>query len=790
MSTQGDNERVIIIDTAIKLCVYSSNPIDDTWPGLEAIIECLILTGHHDLLCAELWDRHIKRPQRYLLAVTQHICDGTLAGIAPAVAQALCAYWERADPERLEQLVLLLDWRCLDLHQVLTAVRREKLWQAQIYLNATALNDYCVSLVDLVPLILEEDRRLGNYLLVYVSSCLAGRRFPRGEIDADRQAMVKHEVLRCLTAVHSNGAAADEMPYPYLRTLLRFDTRDTLNVLALAFAEKEFSGELGQSHRQRFVHILLEIMSPETECWPEIGSLLNFIAQQIAARNLPAHSDRDLLERVMGHLRREHIPDESPGQLAEREHAWLELLHNDCLPHLTMGDQLRSARAARCYRVVQLLLERRRCFEDILPCYLDAPDGRRHTEMWSYMRRWAHSEERQIFGQLCMHLDQLVRIDAAAVARLTVDSYSGRIDELFERLVANDTAQFRLMQALDVQQRYEFGTTAAERYVELLCKHDAERVLGFLQQTSGVYRVDVMLELVRTQPELSAALVYLHERRGDYAAAFDECMRLLQHDNDVEGAAQQRALDLSALCQRASAVVAAPEAQRMWFAVIDAVLPRTELRACTREVLHAASRYVDLADMVQRIMDATPDGNVDGDSAAAGQFGDIRHILSGMLANAQYERRLLRGTARVLGADLHEQSARARRKAARGLRVAWTICVVCNARLSNGAGDVLVLGNCGHAVHWKCWSPEAPSGEESNRDGIVLGEVEKDAQIEVSGGAETIRCPRCGARVNEDAGVFRPAALTIETGRVPRGRAPIGSALQLDAPPRIGIGGS
>lgn len=50
-----------------------------------------------------------------------------------------------------------------------------------------------------------------------------------------------------------------------MRALLQFDTRDTLNVLSLAFQEKEFSGELGQSHRQRIVNILLEIMMSDKE---------------------------------------------------------------------------------------------------------------------------------------------------------------------------------------------------------------------------------------------------------------------------------------------------------------------------------------------------------------------------------------------------------------------------------------------------------------------------------------------------------------------------------------------
>jgi len=61
------------------------------------------------------------------------------------------------------------------------------------------------------------------------------------------------------------------MPYPYLRTLLHFDTREFLNVVALAFTEPEFTSELGLTQRQRLVDILLQIMLNST------GFLVSFI---------------------------------------------------------------------------------------------------------------------------------------------------------------------------------------------------------------------------------------------------------------------------------------------------------------------------------------------------------------------------------------------------------------------------------------------------------------------------------------------------------------------------------
>lgn len=230
---------------------------------LNSIISCLIEIEEYEMLWQELWDR-LDKPDTYLLLMTEQIENGRISVISPIVAQSLCDYWLKHSTQKLEDIILKLDWKCLDLHQVLSAIKKEKLYRAQIHLNTTALGDYCLSLTELIPRIsTEENQNLGNYLLVYISSCLSGRGYPSGNIPADIVQNVKHEVLRCLTSVHSARATESELPYPYLRALLEFDSREMLNVISLAFEEKEFSGELGQSHRQRIINVLLSIMEPE-----------------------------------------------------------------------------------------------------------------------------------------------------------------------------------------------------------------------------------------------------------------------------------------------------------------------------------------------------------------------------------------------------------------------------------------------------------------------------------------------------------------------------------------------
>lgn len=229
---------------------------------LNSIMACLIEIEEYDMLWQDLWDR-LDKKDTYIILLSEQIEIGSISYISPIVAQCVCEHWLKNSIQKLEEIILKLDWKCLDLHQVLSAAKKHKLYRAQMHLNTVALGDYCLSMTELIPQIATESNpNLGNYMLVYVSSCLSGRGYPNGFIDQNVIQNVKHEVLRCLTSIHSNHSSDSELPYPYLRALLIFDARETLNVISLAFQEREFSGELGQSHRKRIINILLDIMDP------------------------------------------------------------------------------------------------------------------------------------------------------------------------------------------------------------------------------------------------------------------------------------------------------------------------------------------------------------------------------------------------------------------------------------------------------------------------------------------------------------------------------------------------
>lgn len=443
----------------------------------------------------------------------------------------------------------------------------------------------------------------------------------------------------------------------------------------------------------------------------------------------------------------EHIVDESVRQHSEREQAWLELLDADCLAHIPLGEQLTMANSARCYRVVENLLEKRKNYDGIVACYLK--DATRHLELWNYMHKHAGSATRQIYEQIVTNFEALLHIDTAELTRIVVDYFAEHVGALMRLLDGRSDALYRFMEQL---QRHNFTLESqdAECYLALLCQFAADNVDAFLR-TADNYRLDVALDIV-CKYELFAACIYLYEKMGDYQAAFTMSLDLLREA--PESTAEARALEVSQLCSRASQQLTDAQSERLWFDFITVILPRPDLTQITRNILQAASGHVNLSKLVQLIMQSG--------EGTAGNFGDIKHLLVGMLSNSRYETLLLQTTSKVLGTDLHNMLAKEKRTASQGLAIKSIKCVICRQRLyrqGNGTGAVLVFGACGHAAHQDC----------CHRSG---------------------QCPRCGAVVRADGSVTLPEPNVNEEVSPQCSSGQSNSILQISAPPRIGIGGN
>ncbi|XP_063227477.1 vacuolar protein sorting-associated protein 8 homolog [Bacillus rossius redtenbacheri] len=690
------------------------------YEAIPACIEYCIELDVLDTLFNKLWDACTHQAARacYLHSLEPWILNDRVPNLPPVISQEFVSYYEsKGFLQALEACLVHLEVTSIDIDQVMRLCWTHGLYDGIIHIHNRGMKDYVTPLQELMPILqaaLSTGKQLtdgqivlGNKLLVYISCCLAGRAYPTGDIPEGEVQGVKYEVFKCLTSLHSKDAADSELPYPYLRTLLQFDTREFLNVLALAFEEPEFTSELGLRQVQRLVDILLLVMVKGSGFMPsQVGSLFTFLARQLAKPWCGLHVDRQLFEQVVEFLT-ESSGSTSLGHHEERQQALLELMRVGGLQHFDQDRLLRLADGAGFYRVCELLYERRREHHRILQCYLRDP--LRRPQVFSFLHNLlaqcgGEGRAPRVEAQVLEQAPELLDLDAGRTAQLVCAHLPRLVPAVVERLHDQPRLLLAFLRAV-FQYREGPGRDdppleprLAELHIALLCDHAPGEVLGFLAACDG-YRLDEATAITRARGHAEAT-AFLLERAGDHRGALALLLGRLERAG--EGELAHLVARLQALCQRASASLDERARQEMWFSLLECVMrpqrdparDSRELKDLTQQLLMCMSSHVSLPAMLQFILKDP--------AYTGGKFGDIRELMMGMLSNSCYEETLLQVTSRLLSSDLHHMLARELALAARGVSPQAT-CAVCHKPLGALQSPArVVVFRCRHSYHSSC----------------------------------------------------------------------------------------
>ncbi|XP_059473885.1 vacuolar protein sorting-associated protein 8 homolog [Neocloeon triangulifer] len=714
-----------------------------------------------ETLFGRYWEAASGRPAAeaaFLEVLEPHILNDELPRPPPGLMQRFVLHYESARKlQALEACLTHVEVSCLDIHQTMTLCWQHSLYDAIIHVHTQGMQDFVTPLVELLTVVQgalstgkqlsEEQVALGNKLLVFVSCCLAGRAFPRGDVPPDLQPQVKHEVLKCLTALHSRAPTDSEPPYPYLRALLQFDTREFLNVLALAFEEPEFSSELGLRQRQRIVDILLQIVVPgDTFSASQVGALFTFLARQLARPGASVMVETHLFEHVVDFLTTplEAPPSMPGGQHEERQQALLELLAAPQGLHFCDEHRLlQRAYDAQFYRVCEFLHQRRGEFAEIVECYLRDP--LRRSQVFAFFRNMlvnpGYLDLTKTTELVLKNIKELVEIDSKKVGQLIWCHLPGLIRPILDALKDEPEVLFSFLQGLFQYREGHSGKDESqvvdpevhETFLRLMCQLRPSEVAAFVRANNEC-RLEQALQAVREFGQVEAE-AHLLERTGDVAAAFGllrnqlelQLTKALQEGGDAAwGVAQARLLLVVQLGQRGFALLDEGAREALWFPLLRLLM---HLRADNAQ--HAHNHEV-LRDMCQHVLSsmlghvglpAVTQLMLQEPSCAQGRFGEMRDLLLSMLRSCEHEERVLRATQRILNADLHVRLSRQLRGARRPLAPhpagapvpasAPPLCVRCDRPLltSATAPSPAVVFACGHAFHCACTagaSPECP----------------------------------------------------------------------------------
>ncbi|XP_054013291.1 vacuolar protein sorting-associated protein 8 homolog [Hylaeus anthracinus] len=703
-------------------------PADETADS-EIVTTCVdycIQLENTELLFGKLWDLVSESEglkASYLHALESPLLDGSLRPrLPPLIAQHLVTLYDQEKKvDSLQAIIVLLDVDCLDIHQVTTICRQRGLWGALIHLQTTALGDFTAPIHQLVPILqnlltnskdsLSRDSiQLGNAILVYASCCLAGRGFPRDELPEGKSQRAKSDVLRALLSQHSTLANDTERQYPYLRTLLQFDAKGFLDVIAIAFQEPEFTSEMGLRQRQRLIDILLSIVMPNTPLSPkntdyitdeQRNLVLIFVANEVAENTV--NLEPSMINKMIDILCTDSNMGSTKELKTDKENAILGLLRSKKLRNISDNTLLNLAERAKFMRVAELLYSAREDWIAVCKCMILHPS--RHHDIWPWLK---HLPQSSLQAVVMANAEALVGINANQFAMLIGTHMQNKINETLQKLENTPNIQYTLLDALYQLVQYkeedvslELTAELLEKYLELMCELQPERVVYHIQAGHGC-RLNEALKIVQKANHKDAEAVML-EKLGNYQDAFDILLKEFQNNLELycqnkvsENETIHSTVQLAGLCRRSAGNLD-------WMPLMEIIL-RThsnsnneKIEKLSGKLLRIALEYLSGTTALSTVLEQI----LKHPLATSGTIGDIRQLLSGVLTHSRYEQTLVETTARLVSLELHKALKKSLRDAGKACASMSIICPICRQLLSQSS-DYIVVFSCGHGFHSEC----------------------------------------------------------------------------------------
>nr|XP_046257105.1 vacuolar protein sorting-associated protein 8 homolog isoform X3 [Scatophagus argus] len=714
------------------------------------LVDYCLLLQRPDLLFNQLYTRLVENTVAkgvFLESLESYIVADRLGHLTTPIMRDLLAHYHGSGMmDSLERCIVHLDITSLDIQQVVQVCWENQLYDAMIYVFNSGMNDYITPMEKLFAVIgppiregrslTDEEVVMGNKLLVYISCCLAGRAYPLGDIPEDLVVQVKNQVFEFLIRLHSADSSEEEEVFPFIRTLLHFDTREFLNVLAMTFEDFK-NDKQALEYQQRTVDILLQVMVDNPDFTPsQVGGLFTFLARQLAKPDNTLFVNRKLFDQVLEFL---CCPDDDCRH-TERQQVLLELLQVGGVVQFDEGRLLALAEKAKFYQICEFLYEKKHLYDRIIDCYLRDP--LRKGEIFSYIHNllsmpgYSPEEKQSVRDKVLQHMQELVTLGPRKSADLVVFHFTEEVRQIISDLQDDQLLFSFLSCLLEPREGQHSGTSLLlepdlhELQLDLLSRFAPEKLLSFLQ-TSQHYRLEEAIQITQKYRH-NKATAYLLEKKGDFQGAFDVLLETLKENLNLLTAESDRGVeegdvrhdeeerdsestltrvkdslnDIIALCHQSSQNLNQQQREALWFPLLETMMASQKLvkgkhtfevlKELTMKVLNCMSSFISLPVIIQRILQDPVYGK--------GKLAEIQGLILGMLDTFNYEQTLLETTTSLLNHDLHWSLAHLRAAVTRGLHPRQDYCNIClqqYKRRQDSAEEIIVF-SCGHLYHLQC----------------------------------------------------------------------------------------
>ncbi|XP_041645412.1 vacuolar protein sorting-associated protein 8 homolog [Cheilinus undulatus] len=730
------------------------------------LVDYCLLLKRADLLFNQLYAQlaeNMVAKGVFLESLESYIVADRLGHLTTPIMKDLLAHYQSTGKmDSLERCIVHLDVTNLDIQQVVQVCWENQLLDAMIYVFNSGMNDFIAPMEKLFAVIgpplrygrslTDEEVVMGNKLLVYISCCLAGRAYPRGDIPEDLVIQVKNQVFEFLIRLHSADSSEEEKVFPFIRSLLHFDTREFLNVLAMTFEDFK-NDKQALEYQQRIVDILLQVMVDNPDFTPsQVGGLFTFLARQLAKPDNTLFVNRNLFDQVLDFL----CCPEDDSRHTERQQVLLELLQVGGVVQYNEQRLLVLAEKAKFYQICEFLYEKNNLYDKIIDCYLRDP--LRKGEIFSYIRNllcgpdYSPEEKQTVKDKVLQHTQELIAIDASSSAELVLFHFSEDVQQIVSGL-QDDHFLMKFLSCLLEPREGQFSEIIPpvdpelhELLLDLFCRISPQQILTFLH-TSQHYRLEEAIQITERHHE-NEALAFLLERKGDYQGAFTVLLETLKEKlsllttktdrgGEDENAAEEEGAGKSALikvkdslnniidlCHHSSENLYQQQREVLWFPLLETMMFSQKevkglgyvhtfevLRELTMKVLNCMSSFISLPAIIQRILQDPVYGT--------GKLAEIQGLILSMMDTFNYEQTLLETTTSLLNQDLHWSLAHLHASVTKGLHPRQDYCYIClqQYKRRHDSAEKIIIFSCGHLYHFQCL-------QQKNFDGGLVAELQ------------------------------------------------------------------
>lgn len=529
------------------------------------------------------WYQDVNMQGIFVETLEPQIMNGNIEVMPPLVIKDLVAhYMSKGLEERLEELICHLDPRTMDIDQITTLCKKNKLYDAVLYVWNQALGDYTTILTELLDQNIQSNgtqedsgRSVAGHMVgastifPYLSYILTSRVYPTGREMLEEKAFIaKAEIYNLFFSGNhdrylrsdpsqSQGSGAGKS-FLNLRKILDIDASSFLSMLNEAFEDSFLNGAHNRAvekqaghlsdeqtfglsiNRQWIISILLEVMTP-----PKYEIEDTIYLNMFIARSLPKFPQFILLP---GHVLHRVLVDlcKPPGEdIAEDCQLSVEYMLSMYQPP-NLQSMIPLLASAKFYRVLKSIYRAENQYSKLLQtCFDDYSNSEAVFDCIGDCLRpglgLTNDQISDVRSVITEHAHDLVAADISRAA-LTLDEYAPDLHGyLLEALLNDEAGQFEYLRNIyeppsrgwteNQSSRHSPNRRFLEQYVRLLCDFDQNHVSEFVEQLgAGDLRLEEVLPSLEQSGIIDAAVV-LMAREGKIREALD---RLIDHLHTME----------------------------------------------------------------------------------------------------------------------------------------------------------------------------------------------------------------------------------------------------------------